>query len=44
MTYQQRLRLALSDQIPDRVPISTYELAGFNSLAWENRLFVKVVV
>lgn len=27
----------LDHKVPDRVPISTYELVGFNSQAWENR-------
>lgn len=36
VTSRERLFLALSGQVPDRVPISTYELVGYNSLAWEN--------
>jgi uroporphyrinogen-III decarboxylase len=35
-TSRQRLLASLKGQIPDRVPISTYELVGFNSKAWEN--------
>lgn len=36
-TSRQRLRAALRCQVPDRLPVSTYELVGFNSHAWENR-------
>jgi len=36
MTSRQRIFATLNRQIPDRVPISTYELVGFNSKAWEN--------
>jgi|GEM_PF-45630 len=35
-TSRERLFTALDCAIPDRVPISTYELVGFNSKAWEN--------
>lgn len=37
MNSTQRLLACLHGQIPDRVPISTYELAGWNSRAWENQ-------
>ncbi len=33
---RQRLLKALNCGVPDRVPISTYELVGYNSKAWEN--------
>lgn len=36
MTSKQRLNCILNGEIPDRVPISTYELCGFNSKAFEN--------
>ena len=36
MTSRQRLLAVLRGEIPDRVPVSTYELVGFNSRAWEN--------
>ncbi|MBC8497250.1 MAG: hypothetical protein ISS57_04450 [Anaerolineales bacterium] len=36
MNSRQRLIAVLDGQIPDRVPISTYELIGYNSQAWEN--------
>ena len=36
MTSRERLLAALSHQPVDRVPISTYELVGYNSQAWEN--------
>lgn len=36
MNSRERLLAASSGNIPDRVPISTYELAGYNSKAWEN--------
>ncbi len=36
MHARERLLVALAGGIPDRVPISTYELVGYNSLAWEN--------
>jgi uroporphyrinogen-III decarboxylase len=36
MTARQRILEALSCRQPDRVPISTYELCGFNSKAFEN--------
>jgi uroporphyrinogen-III decarboxylase len=36
MNSRERLLRALDGQIPDRVPISTYELVGYNSQAWEN--------
>jgi hypothetical protein len=37
MNSRQRLLAALKCQTPDRVPISTYELVGYNSKAFENR-------
>lgn len=37
MTSRSRLLAALQGRIPDRVPISTYELSGYNSRAFENR-------
>jgi len=36
-TSRQRLLTALSCGVPDRVPVSTYELVGFNSHAPENK-------
>ncbi len=36
MNSRERLLAALDNQTPDRVPISTYELVGYNSAAWEN--------
>jgi len=36
MNSRQRLLAALDGRVPDRVPISTYELVGYNSTAWEN--------
>jgi uroporphyrinogen-III decarboxylase len=36
MTSRERILAALRGQQPDRVPISTYELAGYNSRAFEN--------
>lgn len=36
MNSRTRLLIALSGGIPDHVPISTYELVGYNSRAWEN--------
>ncbi|MCY2952093.1 MAG: hypothetical protein NTU53_08960 [Planctomycetota bacterium] len=35
-TPRRRLLTAVACGIPDRVPICTYELAGYNSAAWEN--------
>ena len=37
MNSTERLLACLAGQIPDRVPISTYELVGWNDRAWENR-------
>jgi len=37
MNSKQRLQAVLNGQIPDRVPISTYELVAFNSQAFENK-------
>ena len=36
MTSRERLMAAISSKKADRVPISTYELAGYNTLAFEN--------
>lgn len=36
-TSRRRLLAVLSGQVPDRVPINTYELAGRNSMDWYNR-------
>ena len=36
ITSRERLLIALTGRIPDRVPISTYELVGYNSKAFEN--------
>lgn len=36
MNSRELLLTALECQEPDRVPISTYELVGYNSKAWEN--------
>jgi hypothetical protein len=36
-TSRRRLLAALACEVPDRVPICTYELVGHNSHAWENR-------
>lgn len=35
-TSRRRLLTALSCGVPDRVPVSSYELVGYNSQAWEN--------
>jgi len=37
MTSRERLLAVLNGRMPDRVPISSYELVGYNSQAWENR-------
>ena len=37
MTSRERLLCTLSGKTPDRVPISTYELSGYNSRSFENR-------
>jgi uroporphyrinogen-III decarboxylase len=37
MTGRERLLTALNCGTPDRVPINTYELAGFNSQDWYNQ-------
>lgn len=37
MNSRERLLKVLAHEIPDRVPISTYELVGFNSISFENR-------
>jgi hypothetical protein len=36
MNSSQRLLACIRGEIPDRVPISTYELVGWNDDAWEN--------
>ncbi len=36
MTSRERLLAVMHGEIPDRVPVSTYELVGWNSHAWEN--------
>jgi len=36
MNSTQRLLACLRGELPDRVPISTYELVGWNPNAWEN--------
>jgi hypothetical protein len=36
MTSRERILTALGGGLPDRVPISTYELVGWNSRAFEN--------
>jgi len=36
MTSRERLLKALACEVPDRVPISTYELVGYNSRSFEN--------
>lgn len=37
MTSRERLMAVIKHQVPDRVPISTYELVGWNADSWENR-------
>lgn len=37
MTSKERLLTVLRHGTPDRVPISTYELVGYNENAWENQ-------
>lgn len=37
MNSKERLMAVLSGQLPDRVPISTYELCGYNSTSFENQ-------
>lgn len=37
MNSTERLLAVHSGTLPDRVPVSTYELVGFNGQAWENR-------
>ncbi|MGD0091739.1 MAG: uroporphyrinogen decarboxylase family protein [Planctomycetota bacterium] len=36
-TSRRRMLAALACEVPDRVPVCTYELVGYNSHAWENR-------
>ena len=37
MTGAERCLAVLRGELPDRVPVSTYELVGWDSTAWENR-------
>lgn len=37
MTSRERLMAVLRKHIPDRVPISTHELVGWNASTWENQ-------
>ena len=37
MTSKERLLAVLSGKLPDRVPVSTYELNGWNSDSFENK-------
>lgn len=37
MNSRERLLTAIDCKIPDRVPVSTYELVGYNSRAFENQ-------
>lgn len=37
MTSRERLLAVLNGKMPDRVPISTYELCGYNSQSFENQ-------
>ncbi|MCY3023018.1 MAG: hypothetical protein NTW87_28920 [Planctomycetota bacterium] len=37
MNSTERLLACLRGEIPDRVPVSTYELVGWNADAWENK-------
>jgi len=37
MTSRERILTALACRPPDRVPVSTYELVGFNTRAFENK-------
>ncbi|MFA5858869.1 MAG: uroporphyrinogen decarboxylase family protein [Elusimicrobiota bacterium] len=36
MSSRERLLTVIEHKVPDRVPVSTYELVGYNSKAWEN--------
>ena len=36
MTFRERLLAVLNGQMTDRVPVSTYELVGYNSKSFEN--------
>ena len=36
MTSRERLLAVIKHQIPDRVPVSTYELVGWRKNSWEN--------
>ena len=36
MNSRERILAALACRVADRVPISTYELVGYNTRAWEN--------
>lgn len=37
LTSRERLLAVMNGEIPDRVPISTYELCGYNSKSFENQ-------
>ena len=37
MTSRERLQAVLNHRLPDRVPISTYGLVGYNSERFENQ-------
>ena len=37
MNSKERLNTVLNGQLPDRVPVSTYELAGYNTESFENK-------
>jgi len=37
MTSRERLLAVLEGKLPDRVPVSTYELVGYNSQSFENK-------
>jgi uroporphyrinogen-III decarboxylase len=37
MNSRERLLAVVRHEVPDRVPISTYELVGWNSGSWENQ-------
>ena len=37
MTSRERLQAVMSGRVPDRVPVSTYELVGHNPASFENR-------
>jgi len=37
MNSKERLLACMNGQVPDRVPISTYELCGYNPDSFENQ-------